>query len=219
MNNLEIYDAVRAVPDSALRPITSGRLAGKSDINPMWRIKELTRQFGPCGIGWKYTIDKQWLEASSGTNEIAGFCNITLYYKYNGEWSEGVPGTGGSTFVAKEKAGLHMSDEVFKMALTDALSVACKALGFGADVYWAADRSKYNTDNPPPPEKQSKPAPAKQDLSFKCERCGAGILSYKDGEGKTVGIRKHCEGSKKKFNQVLCLDCIGVITAGGNTNA
>ena len=29
------------------------------------------------------------------------------------------------------------------MALTDAISVACKALGFGADVYWQADATKY----------------------------------------------------------------------------
>lgn len=81
------------------------------------------------------------------------------------------------------------------------------------------DSHPETTPSPPPPPPVKQPAPAKQDLSFKCERCGAGILSYKDSEGKTVGIRKHCEGSKAKFGQVLCLDCIGVITAGGNTNA
>ena len=46
-------------------------------------------------------------------------------------------------FVAKERNGLYTSDECYKMALTDAISVACKALGFGADVYWQADRTKY----------------------------------------------------------------------------
>ena len=30
------------------------------------------------------------------------------------------------------------------MALTDAISVACKALGMGADVYWEKDTTKYN---------------------------------------------------------------------------
>ena len=45
--------------------------------------------------------------------------------------------------MAKERSGLYTSDECFKMALTDAISVACKALGFAADIYWEADASKY----------------------------------------------------------------------------
>ena len=30
------------------------------------------------------------------------------------------------------------------MATTDAISVACKSLGMGADVYWDKDRTKYS---------------------------------------------------------------------------
>jgi hypothetical protein len=146
MDNLHIYNHARTVPQEALKPIQAGRLKGKSDINPMWRIKQLTELFGPCGFGWKYTITKQWLEPG-GNEEISAFVNIELYIKHNGEWSEAIPGTGGSTFVAKEKNGLYTSDECFKMALTDAISVACKALGFGADVYWNADATKYNNRN------------------------------------------------------------------------
>ena len=37
-----------------------------------------------------------------------------------------------------------MSDECFKMALTDAISVAAKAIGVAADVYWQKDRTKYS---------------------------------------------------------------------------
>lgn len=48
-------------------------------------------------------------------------------------------------FVSLEKNGLHTSDECFKMALTDAISVACKALGIGADIYWERDTDKYTT--------------------------------------------------------------------------
>lgn len=57
-DNLSIYSAVCNPPSEALKPIKGGRLVGKSDINPMWRIKTLTEQFGPCGIGWGYTIDR-----------------------------------------------------------------------------------------------------------------------------------------------------------------
>ena len=51
-DNMRIYNAVRAVPEEAKRAITAGRLKGKTDINPMWRIKALTELFGPCGDGW-----------------------------------------------------------------------------------------------------------------------------------------------------------------------
>ena len=79
-----------------------------------------------------------------GNNQIAAFVDINLYIKIDGEWSKPIPGTGGSMFVANESKGLHTSDECFKMAQTDAVSVACKALGFGADIYWQKDKTKYN---------------------------------------------------------------------------
>lgn len=151
MDNLEIYNAVRAVPADAQREIAAGRLKGKTDINPMWRLKVLTERFGPCGIGWKYEITRQWLE-NGAKGEISAFCNILLYIKVSDQWSEGIPGTGGSAFVANEHNGLYTSDECYKMALTDALSVACKALGVAADVYWQKDATKYTGHPQEPPQ-------------------------------------------------------------------
>lgn len=142
-NNLDLYNQFREVPNEAQKKITGGRLNGKTDINPMWRIKCLTETFGPCGIGWYYDITNQWLETGNN-GEVAGFCNINLYVKKDDQWSKPIVGTGGSAFIAKESKGLYTSDEVYKMALTDAISVACKALGMGANVYWATDRTKYD---------------------------------------------------------------------------
>lgn len=143
MGNLEIYDKVRVVPENAQKAIQGGRLKGKTDINPMWRIKTLTDQFGICGIGWKYIITKQWLEPG-GCNEVSAFVNIDLFIKVDGQWSDAIPGTGGSSFVTMEKSGTYTSDECYKMALTDAISVACKSLGMGADIYWGQDSTKYD---------------------------------------------------------------------------
>ncbi len=141
---LSLYNDVRNPPKEALKPIAGGRLKGMTDINPMWRIKALTEQFGVCGIGWRYEIDKQWLEVG-GNDEVVAFTNINLYIKVDGEWSQAIPGTGGSSFVAKERSGLYTNDECYKMSLTDAIGVACKTLGFGADIYWGSDKSKYDT--------------------------------------------------------------------------
>lgn len=157
--NLVIYNKVRSVPATAQKVIKGGRLTGMTDINPMWRIKALTEVFGPCGIGWKYTIDKQWLEQGVD-GAVTAYCNISLYFKVQDAWSEPIPGTGGAMYIAKEKSGLYTDDECYKKALTDALSVACKALGVGADVYWSKDKTKYDngdTDEPDPPRSKYEP--------------------------------------------------------------
>lgn len=143
MENMEIYTRVMETPKTALKPISAGRLKGMSDINPMYRIKKLTETFGPCGFGWKYTItNKEIMDGANG--EKIAIVDIDFYFKWNGEWSEAIPGTGGSSFIANERNGAYTSDECYKMALTDALSVACKALGIGADVYWSAGHTKYD---------------------------------------------------------------------------
>ena len=146
--NMKIYEATRHVPPEAKKPIPAGRLKGYTNINPMWRIKTMTEQFGICGIGWRVEITKQWLEPSE-SGEVSAFCNINLYIKVDGEWSEAIPGTGGAKYVVQEKSGKYVDDEAYKKAETDAISVACKMLGIGADVYWAEDRTKYDTPEEP----------------------------------------------------------------------
>ena len=142
---LDLYNKVREVPKEAQKTIGGGRLKGMTDINPMWRIKTLTEQFGICGIGWYTEVIDQWIEtpASDSTGEQVANVKIALYIKVNGEWSKPIVGVGGAMFVTKEKMGLYVDDEAFKKAYTDAISVACKALGIGADVYWSSDRTKY----------------------------------------------------------------------------
>lgn len=194
MDNLAIYNAVRSVPDSAKRRIEAGRLKGKTDINPMWRIKALTETFGPCGFGWKYVITDKRLEQGAN-GEVAAFLDIDLFVKADGVWSDAIPGTGGSAFVAKEKNGLYTSDECFKMALTDAISVACKALGFGADVYWEADRSKYDK-----PE-------SKQEAPVLCECCGLPIKPVKCGD-RVYPTNEIVENAVKKYGKRLCWGCM-----------
>lgn len=143
MGNLDLYNRVRVVPEEAKKPIKGGRLNGMTDINPMWRIKVLTSEYGPCGIGWFYKPVKKWTEQAGG--ETVAFVDIELFVKVDGEWSQPICGTGGSKLSQNERNGLFVSDECYKMATTDAISVACKQLGIGADVYFGADRTKYDS--------------------------------------------------------------------------
>jgi hypothetical protein len=192
--NLKIYNAVRKVPAEAQREIKGGRLSGKTDINPMWRIKTLTEQFGVCGFGWRYEIAKQWIEKADN-GEIAAFVNIDLYVKQGGEWSAAIPGNGGSMFVAQEKNGPYVSDECFKMALTDAISVACKALGFGADVYWEKDSTKY--DKPQNPPQGNKPVGNDNNPPSANQGSKNDSVQPSDIEKRATAIYFHCTGNKE----------------------
>ncbi len=131
--SMQIWNQVKAVPAEAQKKITGGRLRGFTDINPQWRLAKMTEVFGPIGIGWYYKVITQWIEEHK--DEVAAFTNIELFVKVDGEWSQPIFGNGGSMLAAQEKNGIYVSDEAFKMSLTDALSVAMKQLGVGSDVY------------------------------------------------------------------------------------
>lgn len=155
MSNLDNWERMRKPPKDALKSIRGGRLTGMTDINPQWRYQIMTEVYGPCGEGWDYAIDKLWLEPGvNGT--IAAFAQITLRI-YSEELTplgqtsrtQNIPGIGGSMFIAEEKNGLRVNDEAYKMAVTDALSVAMKMLGVGADIYMGRyDGSKYAEEKP-----------------------------------------------------------------------
>lgn len=143
MDNLEIYKQVCEVPQDAQKTIGAGRLKGMTDINPMWRIRTLTELFGPCGIGWVAPIKRTWVDdGANGEKTVNVECELSYFWR--GEWSKTVSGIGGSKLIAKETSGLYTDDEAYKKAYTDAISVACKALGLGAKVYWDKDRTKYS---------------------------------------------------------------------------
>lgn len=193
MENLEIYNRCREVPKEAQKAIVAGRLKGKTDINPMWRIKKLTELFGPAGTGWKF--DPPVFEEKQGAKgEIVVHCFTCLYVRQDDgqAWSAPIPGVGGSTLVTMERDGLRTDDDAYKKAYTDAQSVACKALGIGADVYWDADKTKYD------------PLPAA--LAPVCSCCGKKITGF-TYQGSKVSAEQASERSQKKYGRILCMEC------------
>lgn len=180
MENMTIWQALESTPKEAQKEISAGRLKGFTDINPMWRLKRLTEVFGPCGIGWRYVITNSYV-LPGANDEIAAFVEILLYHKQNGEWSDGVPGLGGSMFVAKERSGMHTSDECFKMALSDAIGTACKALGMSADIYFSKDRSKYTA----PKENAPEQVDYRRQLIARLHELGIDVNEYAQVHGLT----------------------------------
>lgn len=202
MDNLELYNKYAEVPKEAQKEIKAGRLKGMTDINPMWRIKCLTEEFGVCGIGWyPKIVDKRIEEGANGV--MVATVEIELYIKRDNEWLQPISGIGGATFVAKESSGLYTSDEAYKMAYTDALSVCCKMLGIGANVYWSAGRSKYSAQS----ETQTK---------IFCKSCGKVINGYKTNKG-SISAEEYAKMCRDKLGEVYCKECAKVIKQAPST--
>ena len=212
-DNLRFYNASRAVPEEAQKSFNNGRFSG-TDINPMWRIKKLTELFGPAGLGWYYEVISERCEAHGEVT--MAIVDLILYIRDpdSGEWSKPIFGTGGNKLLEKGRA----SDEGYKMALTDALSVACKALGIGADVYFAKDKTKYTAESPssaarsaaPSPQGEGNaagPAPGRQTrmgLTGKCKRCGAEIDEQTESYTRLrfrVPLCRPCQAAAIKYEQ------------------
>ena len=132
-DKMRFYNAGRSVPKNAQKPFDNRRFTG-TDINPMWRIKQLTEMFGPVGFGWYTEVTRQETVPADDGNVMA-FVDINLYVKEGDTWSKPIFGTGGNMLKVKGRG----DDDGFKKAYTDALSIACKALGIGADIWYSAD--------------------------------------------------------------------------------
>ena len=163
--NVRFYHRFMETPKDAQKSFNNGRFSG-TDINPMWRIKILTEVFGPSGFGWwTQNVKYEFVEAdltrpnpnNTVSKEVAVFCELELIVKdpETGEVSQPIYGVGGNTFIAEGKYGPRSSDEAKKMAYTDALSIACKSLGIGHDIWYSNDRTKYTMPNSDEPVKKS----------------------------------------------------------------
>lgn len=200
MNKMEIYEASRVVPVEAQKPFNNGSFSG-TDINPMWRIKKLTELFGPCGIGWYYNIKSERAETYGET--VMAIVDIELYIKVDDEWSKPICGTGGNTLVKETRKGFKPSDEGYKMALTDALSVACKALGIGADIYFEKDNTKYSKDS-----EDTKQEAQQEELDpIYCEKCMKPIVGGTI-RGEIYTANDIAEKSLEKYKRFLCYSCM-----------
>lgn len=188
--NMKLWSQWSAVPKEAQKTITGGRMNGFTDINPVWRLRELTEKFGIVGVGWFVNIVNQRVEEGAN-GEKAAFVDIELFVKVDGEWSKPICGVGGSMYITAEKNGLRTSDEAFKMAYTDAISVACKQLGIGADVYWQAGATKYTTAKQTAEQKKTEEAP-----KYRCQKCKAEITF------------EQADKSKHETGYVLCDKCV-----------
>jgi len=199
------YENLASPPADAIKKIDGGKLKGFSDINPQWRYEALTKEFGLCGIGWKFEIANTFTEPVPATQELMIFVQVNLYVKEGDKWSDAISGFGGDFLIVKDKNGIHGNDEGYKMAITDALGSAAKIIGVAADVYRGRMDSKYSTRGAAVPQR----APAKSDALKK-------IAEQAKKQGVSADDMK--EIMKRQYNKTASKDLTDAEVADLSTN-
>lgn len=144
-DNLALWQAVETTPPSQTKAITGKAYQGTSP-KPHYLIHKATETFGPCGIGWGFTIEDERIEEGAPGDRMH-IARVKVWFKWNGERGE-VEHIGGTQFSGTRASGKPFTDEdAPKKSVTDALIKALSMLGFAGDIFMGRyDDSKYVTD-------------------------------------------------------------------------
>lgn len=163
-DNLKLWNSVEKTPEAHTKKITGKSYQGTSP-KPHYLIHKATETFGPCGIGWGFTVEErieQGALISEGFYEKMSVAKVRVWYKWGDETGE-VEHIGGTLFSGQYANGKRFTDEdAPKKSVTDALVKALSMIGFAGDIFMGRyDDSKYMSElreeaTPPKPVSASK---------------------------------------------------------------
>lgn len=150
-SNLRIWDELSKTDPRHTKPFKrAGGFSGTA-LKPIWIVKRLTEQFGPCGEGWG--IEQPDFQVVPGfNNEVLVYCTVRCWH---GSPDRAFYGVGGDKVITHIKANdkfnrperWESDDEAFKKAFTDAVNNAFKFVGVGADIHMGQfEDNKYVQD-------------------------------------------------------------------------
>lgn len=145
MSNLDLWHSVEKTPPAHTKAITGKSYSGTSP-RPHYMILRATEAFGPCGIGWGFTIVDERIEDGAGGDRLS-IARVKVWYEYNGKRGE-VEHIGGTQFSGTRASGKPFTDEdAPKKSVTDAVIKALSLIGFAGDIFMGRyDDSKYVSD-------------------------------------------------------------------------
>lgn len=213
-DNMNIWNQVCVTNKDTTKPIEGKGFAGTS-INPTSIYEKLTGLFGPCGMGWGYTVmDEYYREGhTDGENTtVLHVCKVGLWYET--EWeiifnqdqaqatkkkvkSTPIEAFGQTYFTRHTRSGWTTDEEAPKKSMTDAITKAASMLGVSADIYagkWDGD--KYGNKDKTTPTKS-----IKSTTGTACPECGQtdSVIASKFSSGGYVCFLKK-KGCGAKFD-------------------
>jgi hypothetical protein len=140
--NMRLWDRVCVTDPKAVKPITGKQYSGNSP-KPYWIVERLTQEFGPCGIGWGYSILNERMERLSET-DVLHVAVVRFWYELEGKRGEveQIGQTKATYMSSKDK--LIVDEDAPKKSVTDALVKCASYIGVAGDIFsgrW--DDSKY----------------------------------------------------------------------------
>jgi len=140
--NMSLWERVCVTDPKAVKPITGKQYNGNSP-KPYWIVQRLTEEFGPCGLGWGYTVLNERMERLAET-DVLHVALVRFWYVLDGKRGE-VEQIGQTKAVYKtSKGSLLVDEDAPKKSVTDALVKCASYIGFAGDIFsgrW--DDSKY----------------------------------------------------------------------------
>lgn len=139
--NMELWNSVERTPKEQTKPITGKTYKGTSP-KPHYIVQKATETFGPCGIGWGFTISERVEEGAPG--DKLHIAHVRVWYIWKGSRGE-VEHIGQTMLSGTRKGGFPYTDEdAPKKSVTDGLIKALSMIGFAADIFLGRyDDSKY----------------------------------------------------------------------------
>jgi hypothetical protein len=165
--HMRLWERVCVTDPKAVKPITGKQYSGNSP-KPYWIVQRLTEEFGPCGLGWGYTVLNERMERLSPT-DVLHVAVVRFWYELDGKRGEveQIGQTKATYMSSKDK--LVVDEDAPKKSVTDALVKCASYIGFAGDIFsgrwddskyvaWA--REHYAEDAPEPEQKTTSPIPA-----------------------------------------------------------
>lgn len=141
-DNKALWNRVCVTDPKHVKAITGKQYKGNSP-KPYWIVERLTEEFGPCGIGWGFTILNERMERLSET-DLLHVAVVRLWYVLDGKRGELEQIGQTRTTYKKSDGGLMVDEDAPKKSVTDALVKCASYIGFAGDIFagrW--DDSKY----------------------------------------------------------------------------
>lgn len=183
-DNLALWETVEKTPPAHTKAITGKAYQGTSP-KPHYLVHKATETFGPCGIGWGFTIEDERIEDGAG-GERMHIARVKVWYEWGGKRGE-VEHIGGTQFSGTRKNGTPFTDEdAPKKSVTDALVKALSMIGFAGDIFMGRyDDSKYVQELRDEARQESSSAPSGRNATPAVPRTSSGSVAPLSQLGET----------------------------------